>query len=64
MIDFKLLLASSKEIHIDENDTSFMRRVRFDFNEHCWNTGEYDDRCDCELCMHKEECSGYEGDKD
>ena len=30
-------------------------------NEMCWLTGEYTDGCDCELCSHKSECSGYEG---
>ena len=35
-----------------------------DPNELCWQTGQYSDDCDCELCMHKSECSGYEGDED
>ena len=26
----------------------------------CWETGEYTDNCTCELCPHKNECSGYE----
>ena len=31
-------------------------------NENCWRTGRYTDECDCELCPHKQDCSGYEGD--
>lgn len=31
-------------------------------NENCWQTGNYTDECDCEFCMHKCECSGYEGE--
>lgn len=26
----------------------------------CWQTGHYSDDCDCELCDHKNECSGYD----
>lgn len=34
-------------------------------NEICFRTGNYTDDCNCELCEHKEECSGYEhGDDD
>lgn len=33
-------------------------------NELCWQTGNYTDNCDCELCSHKYECSGYEGEED
>ena len=36
----------------------------FEQTEHCWATGEYSDECDCEMCEHKFECSGYEGDDD
>ena len=32
--------------------------------EYCWETGEYTDECDCEMCEHKFECSGYESDDD
>lgn len=31
-------------------------------NEHCWETGEFGDDCDCELCDHRFGCSGYERD--
>lgn len=31
--------------------------------EICWETGKYTDECDCELCDHKHECSGYEGEE-
>lgn len=30
--------------------------------ELCWQTGNFTDDCECELCDHKEECSGYEDD--
>lgn len=30
--------------------------------DHCWQTGNYTDDCECEFCEHKEECSGYERD--
>lgn len=30
--------------------------------DHCWQTGNYTDNCECEFCEHKEECSGYERD--
>lgn len=33
-------------------------------NEKCWETGNYTDNCDCELCPHKYECSGYDGEED
>ena len=33
-------------------------------NDNCWNTGNYTDDCDCELCSHKYECSGYEGEEE
>ena len=33
-------------------------------NDVCWETGNYTDCCDCELCEHKHECSGYEKDDD
>mgnify|MGYP004458425557 FL=1 len=32
--------------------------------DHCWQTGNYTDDCECEFCEHKEECSGYEKDDD
>lgn len=30
--------------------------------EICFETGIYDNDCDCWICIHKDECSGYEGD--
>ena len=30
----------------------------------CWETGEYTDDCNCEVCDHKEECSGADLDDD
>ena len=37
-----------------------------DRNEMCWQTGNYDDNCCCELCSHYTECSasGYDEDDD
>lgn len=35
-----------------------------DATERCWETGEYTDDCICELCDHKDGCSGYEDDDD
>lgn len=35
-----------------------------DSTELCWETGEYNDECNCELCDHKSECSGYEDHDD
>ena len=34
--------------------------------ELCWQTGNFTDKCECEFCEHKYECSGYdsEGDDD
>ena len=31
--------------------------------EWCWNLGAYTGQ-ECELCPHRNECSGYEDDKD
>lgn len=33
------------------------------YNEICWQTGNYSDLCECEFCEHKHECSGYEEDE-
>ena len=30
----------------------------------CWETGIFTDDCDCELCNHKHNCSGYEPAED
>ena len=30
----------------------------FNANENCWDTGIFTDECDCEVCIHKDECSG------
>ena len=35
-----------------------------DQNERCWETGQFTDDCDCELCDHNFECSGYEDSED
>ena len=32
-----------------------------DMYDYCYRTGDYEDQF-CELCPHKYECSGYEGD--
>lgn len=26
-------------------------------NERCWESGSYNDNCDCNLCIHSHECS-------
>ena len=28
--------------------------------DRCWETGAFTDDCICELCEHRDECSGYE----
>lgn len=60
----KIFFATSNPPHITKRDTGMWRRVVREPNEHCWETGEYKEGCDCEVCMHKDECSGYEGDRD
>ena len=30
----------------------------------CWNTGRFTDDCDCEMCDHKDECSGNDNHDD
>lgn len=35
-----------------------------DPTELCWQTGNYTDNCDCELCDHQGECSGCENNDD
>lgn len=32
--------------------------------EFCWNTGRYTDECQCEICMHRSECSAGGEDED
>lgn len=29
-------------------------------NQICWETGDYSDLAECELCDHQSECSGYD----
>ena len=31
-------------------------------NDICWETGRYNDRCNCSACDHKYECSGSDSD--
>ncbi len=33
-------------------------------NDTCWETGNYTDDCDCDLCEHRYECSGYNEEDD
>lgn len=33
-------------------------------NERCYQTGNYTDECDCNLCIHQRECSGSEVDEE
>ena len=35
-----------------------------DHEEECWETGNYSDLCICEMCPHKDECSGYDKEED
>lgn len=35
-----------------------------EFDEQCYETGVYNDNCDCELCEHKYECSGSNIDEE
>lgn len=30
--------------------------------EYCWTTGNFTDECMCEMCAHREECSGSDYD--
>lgn len=57
----KLFYATSEMPKIKETDTGIWRRLNLS-NEKCWETGNYTNSCDCKLCLHKTECSGYEGD--
>ena len=52
--------------YIPKEDIEEIRQYLSDFDktENCWATGEYTDECDCEMCEHRFECSGYEGDDD
>jgi len=34
----------------------------FKADEKCWETGIYQNECDCYFCEHKEECSGSDAD--
>lgn len=70
----KIFFGPSKPPHITEKDTGIWRRIcgargcnKSVFNnesekeeEKCWRTGNYTDECNCELCNHKHECSGYD----
>ena len=42
----------------------FSNLMEDDPTEVCWQTGQYNDDCICDLCIHKYECGGYEGDDD
>lgn len=33
-------------------------KIMIDYNEMCWNTGDFRDGCDCMTCEHRYECSG------
>lgn len=33
-----------------------------DVNDLCWETGHYSDKCDCNTCIHRDECSGSNAD--
>lgn len=38
--------------------------ISIDNEEECWETGNYSDLCICEMCPHKDECSGYDKEED
>ena len=29
-------------------------------HDYCWYLGKYTDKCDCNTCIHRDECSGSE----
>ena len=60
MKKMKIFFATSNPPYITEKDTGILRRVFFTSNEKCWETGNYTDDCNCNLCPHKDECSGYD----
>lgn len=33
-------------------------------NDRCYQTGNYTDDCDCNLCSHQRECSGSDLDEE
>ena len=44
-----------------------MARVKepdIDYNDRCYETGIFNDRCDCSTCEHKYECSGSDDDEE
>ena len=55
---------NTSDNYIPKEDIEEIKQYLLDIEqtEHCWETGEYTDKCDCEMCEHKFECSGYEGD--
>ena len=44
-----------------ENIEQLILKLDDSYEEHCWETGNYNSDCDCEMCSHKYECSGYDG---
>ena len=60
MKKMKIFFATSNPPYITEKDTGIWRRICFIPNEKCWETGNYTDDCNCNLCPHKDECSGYD----
>ena len=56
----KMIFGPSKKPVITEKDTGILRRVFYNNNEECWKTGNYTNGCNCELCLHKDECSGHD----
>ena len=49
---FPSAFGESEEVYISD----------YDEYEYCWATGDYEGQ-DCEMCQHKFECAGYEGEK-
>ena len=63
--DYKVGAISEEEYRIEAAKENAMARAEelemLESYDLCFGTGFYDND-DCELCPHKSECSGYEGD--
>lgn len=59
-----MLLNGKEEKTLTEAFMEDVNTDEVDYNELCYRTGHHMTMCDCELCDHRHECSGYEGDDD
>ena len=48
----------------DDCNATHVIPARISKEDYCWQTGNYLSDCDCEMCDHKYECTGYEGEED